>query len=305
MTLPADVVVFERGWLSSNNVLLRGSAGEPAVLVDSGYATHASLTLALVEQSLGGQRLGRVFNSHLHSDHCGGNAALQQRYGCEVLVPVAERNAAEAWDDDQLSFKATGQQCPRFSVQGVLVPGSEYQIGTRTWQVLAAAGHDPHAVILYAPEDQLLISADALWENGFGVVFPELDGEDALQEVRATLDVIAGLDVRLVIPGHGQLVFDVDAALERAYRRLAQFQSDPIRHGWYAAKALAKFHLIEVQTIGRDQMMEWLRATPLFGRIHARYFAREHPFSAWCDQLLQALENTGVLKRSRGVLVDI
>ena len=41
--------VFERGWLSSNNVLFTGDA--PA-LVDSGYVTHAPQTLALVRHAL-------------------------------------------------------------------------------------------------------------------------------------------------------------------------------------------------------------------------------------------------------------
>ena len=76
--LPANVVVLERGWLSSNNILFIGA--EETVLVDTGYATHAEQTLALVESTLGPRLLDRILNTHLHSDHCGGNAALQQRY---------------------------------------------------------------------------------------------------------------------------------------------------------------------------------------------------------------------------------
>jgi len=76
--LPAGVQVFERGWLSSNNVLLCDD--DAATLVDSGYATHASQTLALVEHALGARPLDQLVNTHLHSDHCGGNAALQARY---------------------------------------------------------------------------------------------------------------------------------------------------------------------------------------------------------------------------------
>ena len=69
-----------------------------------------------------------------------------------------------------------------------------------TWQVHAAPGHDPHSVVLFQPDHRLLISADALWENGFGVVFPELDGEDAFDEVGATLDLIERLAPLTVIP---------------------------------------------------------------------------------------------------------
>ena len=50
--LPSGVTVFERGWLSANNILLLGGAG--ATLVDSGYCTHAAQTVALVESALGG-----------------------------------------------------------------------------------------------------------------------------------------------------------------------------------------------------------------------------------------------------------
>lgn len=45
--------VFERGWLSSNSVLLL-DGGEPgeSVLIDSGYCTLAAQTLALVRNAL-------------------------------------------------------------------------------------------------------------------------------------------------------------------------------------------------------------------------------------------------------------
>src|SRR5207237_217473 len=76
--LPPTLRVFERGWLSSNNVLFLGR--EETALVDSGYATHAEQTVALVTHALGGRTLDRLVNTHLHSDHCGGNAALQATF---------------------------------------------------------------------------------------------------------------------------------------------------------------------------------------------------------------------------------
>uniref|UniRef100_UPI00356178EE MBL fold metallo-hydrolase n=1 Tax=Hydrogenophaga sp. TaxID=1904254 RepID=UPI00356178EE len=82
----AGVTVLERGWLSANNVLVRGDG--PTALIDSGYCTHAEQTLALVAQALGGAALDLLLNTHLHSDHCGGNAALQQAYpGVATHIP--------------------------------------------------------------------------------------------------------------------------------------------------------------------------------------------------------------------------
>ena len=45
MPLPPGMQVFERGWLSANNILFTGSG--TTTLVDTGYVTHAPQTLAL------------------------------------------------------------------------------------------------------------------------------------------------------------------------------------------------------------------------------------------------------------------
>ncbi|MFZ9551839.1 MAG: MBL fold metallo-hydrolase, partial [Hylemonella sp.] len=219
MNLPPDILVFERGWLSSNNILLLGNAnqGGGATLVDSGYCTHGAQTLALVQHALAGQPLIMLVNTHLHSDHCGGNSALQSAYpDLATLIPPGHAEAVRRWDEATLSYAVTGQTCPRFKCEGVLKPGNEIQLGQRRWQVHAAPGHDPHSVILFEPDLRLLISADALWQDGFGVVFPEIEGVHAYSEVGATLDLIESLEPLLVIPGHGGPFTDVAPALARA-----------------------------------------------------------------------------------------
>lgn len=121
----AGVTVFERGWLSSNNILITGVDG-PTALVDSGYCSHADQTVALVESVLGNRPLELLLNTHLHSDHCGGNAALQSRYHPLVTrIPPGQASAVEAWDCDALTYTPTGQECPRFSFNGVLNPGEQ------------------------------------------------------------------------------------------------------------------------------------------------------------------------------------
>jgi glyoxylase-like metal-dependent hydrolase (beta-lactamase superfamily II) len=301
----AGLTVFERGWLSSNNVLFAGDDVRGSTLVDSGYCTHAAQTVALVRQGLrqglGAKPLARVLNTHLHSDHCGGNHALQAAFGCSVAVPAGEAQAVDAWDEDRLTYRATGQQCPRFTRTELLRPDTEVWCGSRPWRVIAAPGHDPESVVLYEPELRLLISADALWENGFGVVFPELEGESAFDEVRATLDAIGGLAVRWVIPGHGRPFSDVADALGRAHRRLDGFIADPMRHTQHAAKVLIKFHLLEVQQVTLAELAAWMAATPYMQMTHARHFSAT-AFSAWCESLLAALKVSGALDIEGGIV---
>lgn len=292
--------VFERGWLSSNNILFIGR-GDTA-LVDTGYLTHAPQTLALVRHALGTRRLDRVLNTHLHSDHCGGNATLQAAYGCAIAIPVAEADKVRVWDEDALSFKATGQQCARFSFDDTISPGDELVLGDLHWQALAAPGHDPHALLLYCAAEGILISGDALWENGFGVIFPELAGEPGFDEEAATLDLIAGLDVRLVIPGHGAPFGDAPAALARARSRLAYLAADPRRNAENAVKVMLKFLLLE------RRQFEAQDVAGLFGSIPVVELARQRYFELGPGELaewaMQALVRAGAARREGPLLVD-
>ncbi|REE20572.1 MULTISPECIES: MBL fold metallo-hydrolase [unclassified Paraburkholderia] len=256
ITLPESIRVFERGWLSSNNVLLVDDAC--AALVDTGYATHAPQTLALVRQALGARPLDLIVNTHLHSDHCGGNALLQATWPCRTVIPASEAGAVQDWDETRLTFRATGQTCERFTLTGTIAPGARLRLGALDWDVLGAPGHDPHSLMLYCADERILISADALWENGFGVIFPELEGESGFAEEQAVLEAIARLDVRLVIPGHGAPFTSVEQALERAFSRVAWLRADPARNARNALKVLIVFKLLEVRAMGFDTLLRML-----------------------------------------------
>lgn len=300
MVLPKGLSVFERGWLSSNSILIQGVQGN--ALIDSGYCTHADQTLALVQSALQGQPLHQLLNTHLHSDHCGGNAALQAAYPLlRTFIPPGLSEHVRRWDAQALTYEPTGQSCPRFVFDGLLLPGTEMQLGDATWQVHAAPGHDTHSVILFEPASRTLVSADALWERGFGVVFPELDGDDAFAEVGDTLDVIEALRPALVIPGHGGPFTDVTQALAVARKRLDGFVSDPAKHLQYASKVLIKFKLLEAQRIEREALMQWVRDTPYFSAMAGRLFAGLD-ISQVVDLLVQDLVRSGAATVEGGVV---
>ena len=296
-----EMTVLERGWLSANGVLFTGPS---AALVDTGYWSHAGQTLELVRSALGAQPLARILNTHLHSDHCGGNAALQAAWP-QVQTHIAPGQAAQVrdWDAQALGYVPTGQHCPRFRIEGLLVPGTAVELGGRPWQIHAAPGHDPHSVVLFEPAARLLISADALWEKGFGVVFPELDGEHAFAEVGATLDLIERLAPATVIPGHGPIFHDVAGALAAARARLDGFVQSPLRHARHAAKVLVKFKLLEWQRIDQAGLLAWTTATPYLAQLHARHFAQDTA-AQWVDTLVDELVASGAARREAGLLLN-
>ena len=299
-TLPPGLRVFERGWLSANNVLLLDA--DSATLVDSGYVTHQAQTLALVVQGLQGRVLDQLVNTHLHSDHCGGNQALQAHYpGLKTWIPPGLSQAVQHWREDELSYQPSGQNCPPFSFSGLLQPGSTHRWADMDWQVHAAPGHDPHSVILFAPEHRLLMSADALWQNGFGVVFPALEGVDAFDEVAQTLDLIEQLDPATIIPGHGAVFTEVGPALALARSKLESFAQNPERHARYGAKVLLKFKLLEWGQITHADFSAWAIKVPYMRALHHR-FGQGHSLSTWLDMMLAELARSGAVQEVDGVL---
>ena len=301
--LGPDLAVFERGWLSCNNILLHGAEGEGATLIDSSHCLHAPQTVALLHRALRpGQTLARVVNTHLHSDHCGGNAALLREFGAQIVIPPGDADAVAAWDEDRLSYKLTNQRIERFGFDALLRPGEAFRVGTRKWLALAAPGHDPHSLVLFDATSGTLISADTLWENGFGVVFPELDGVNAFDDVAATLDLIESLHARLVIPGHGAPFSDVAGALQRARSRLARFRADPASHARHAIKALTKYHLLEVGSQLLPDLLAWFDATPIVQQVWRRLGRPAGSPTAWGEQVLADLVQGGALAVRDGVV---
>lgn len=282
MKLPSTMYVLERGWLSSNNIVFVGK--DHTAVIDTGYATHAEQTLGLVKFALNGRTLNSIYNTHLHSDHCGGNKILQDHYKkVRTIIPVAEMSKIQNWDRTKLTFELTGQHCERFNATDVMHPGDKVRLGDMDWLALSAPGHDPHSVVFYCEKEGLLISADALWEKGFGVIFPEIEGNPGFAEARATLDMIGELDVRIVIPGHGKPFKDIKQALSIAHSRIDFLQADPARNAENAVKVLLKFLLLDRQQIKLSELPRMLHDIPMvsaankyylkFGLIHLAHWA--------------------------------
>jgi glyoxylase-like metal-dependent hydrolase (beta-lactamase superfamily II) len=310
MKLPPLVHVIERGWLSSNNILIFDpDDGSAATLIDSGYVGHAGQTVELVKSALAPRRgqkfvrkLTKLINTHTHSDHIGGNAALQRAFGCGIFIPAGSEEHILNWDENALLLTPTAQRGDRFRHDGVLSPGETFVMGGLRWQAHAAPGHDMDALIFHCPETRLLISGDALWEDGFGIIFGELLGQPgALSATRATLEIITQLPIDSVIPGHGQPFDDVEAALARAFKRLAAFEADPARMARNAVKACFIFNLLDLQGLRRSELEAYLDQVPFFRDVAERLLAMDTP--ALAGWLLSELKKTGALEEHDGMLL--
>ena len=292
--LPVGLHFWERGWLSSNSIFL--DDGASSVLIDTGYVTHSTLLLTFLASHLRGRSLDILINTHLHSDHCGGNSAVQFEFsGVETFIPFGLFESVRDWDNSVLSFETTGQTCPRFQADVQMRSGDVYNWAGFCWEVHASPGHDHDALLLFNPEHRILISADALWANGFGVVFPEICGGTGFAEVSSTLDLIEALNPKIVLPGHGPLIDDLPAAIAFARTKIKRFKESPKLHASHAAKVLLKFKLLEWQSVDISDFKLWALNTPLLKDVHQAFFP-SFTANTWIDNLVSELVNKNVAR---------
>ncbi len=299
--LPESVQVLERGWLSSNNILL--VEGDAATLVDTGYVSHAEQTVALVRHALGKRTLTDIVNTHSHSDHIGGNAAVQRAFGGRISVPVGMHAAVEQWDEAALLLSLTEQRGERFVADHAMHAGETRLMGGLEWQALAAPGHDMDALMFFNADQGVLISGDALWRDGFGILFADVLGtDDGIGGARETINAIARLPIRCVIPGHGAPFVEIDEALAAAYARLQAFVEDGTRMARNAIRGCVTFALLDARRIALDDLPVLLDRVPLFRTANARFLGLSAEQLA--DWLVDSLVKAGVARRDGAWLVS-
>jgi glyoxylase-like metal-dependent hydrolase (beta-lactamase superfamily II) len=154
-------------------------------------------------------------------------------------------------------------------------------------------------LVFYCEEQRILISGDALWERGFGIVMPDAPG--GLDDAQRTLESIAALDVDLVIPGHGQPFTEVDAALERSFGRIRALREDPIRQVRSVLKAILSFTLLDRGALPLAGLPEYFASVALYRDLNARYFnlAPER----FAELMVTELERAGGARRESGQLL--
>jgi glyoxylase-like metal-dependent hydrolase (beta-lactamase superfamily II) len=173
-----------------------------------------------------------------------------------------------AWDQKALLYDYADQKVERFNVDERIDAGSVHRWGGLDWRALAAPGHDMGALVFFNEAHGVLISGDALWRRGFGFVMPRAMDPRAIPATRATLDLIASLDARVVIPGHGEPFDDVREALAFAYARLASLEADDTKIARYAVKAIFGFSLLHRRRMRERDVPAFVDAVPFFRDVN-------------------------------------
>jgi glyoxylase-like metal-dependent hydrolase (beta-lactamase superfamily II) len=231
------------------------AAGDGVVLVDTGMhepGAMRQLERALDQAGLGVEHVRLVVCTHAHSDHYGLAAPILERAGCELWMHPDHAHVTKVARDPDRAFErrlevARQSGVPAealaeyresrkgwgFGIADIVLPdrdlvdGVEVSTDLGAWRVYETPGHAPSHVVLHQPERGLLLSGDHL----IGRVSLYYDygyTPDPAGEFLASLDVVDGLDVKLVLAGHGRPVRDA-RALAEANRRAVHERIERVR----------------------------------------------------------------------------
>ncbi len=278
------------------------SAGDN-VLVDSAYCTHREQTLERLAgpEGLDGEPLERLINTHCHSDHMGGNAAVASAHGCTITIPAGEARHVDPWTPQTAWMEEFDQRADPFHFDATIAAGDTFEGGGFQWQAHAAPGHDMDALMFFEPTRRILISGDALWENGMGFVWPEEGANPFIDAAQATLDAIEKLDPLIVIPGHGVPFIDAAGAIANVRSRLHAFGRDPAKNARHVVKVMFVFALLDRGRLAIADIPGYLGRIACYRRLSERFLGRAP--EALADWLVDDLRRAGAIVVKDGAAV--
>lgn len=292
--LPTWVQFELRPFPDSNLLLLPGP--EPA-MVDSGFVGNADRTREWA-QAHGGGRVATVVNTHWHSDHVGGNAALQA-VGAQIAASAPDAEAVRRRDPGCCLAEYLDQPIAPYTVDRSLDDGDTLRLGETEWQVVRTPGHTPGHLCLWQPDERLLAVGDALSDYDVGWVSTALDGPDAAAVAKKSLERLDALHPRVILPAHGPIPDDAAASLAHAHRRAQRLVDDPQGAVWYGARRVFAYALVIRGGLPLDEVEDYLLARAWLADA-ADQLGR--PVVDVADELVTTLRSSGAVVEQDGRL---
>ncbi len=265
---------IQRGYLNANHFVFRSKR---SVLIDTGYIADYPETIALIT-GLGVNLpdVQLIVGTHCHCDHIGGHHKIQALSGCDIALHKVGKYYMDTRNDWAPWWQYFNQDAAFFDCTIELNDGDELPIGPHEFTVIHTPGHAAEGIILYNRDNQILISADALWKQDMALINLRIEGSAAPFQMLESLERIEALDVRVVYPGHGEPFFDVATALARARTRLHFFLDHFEQIGLDLIKKMIVFTLMMQKSAHASMFFDDLMKTRWYKETVDLYFNGEY-----------------------------
>jgi glyoxylase-like metal-dependent hydrolase (beta-lactamase superfamily II) len=277
---------------------------DPPVLVDTGYHTELSaLEAALAAYGIELRDIGLIINTHSHSDHIGGNSALQAGSDAPIAMHEYEGRPINQGDWWITGVRYLQQEAPSFRVARYLHDGEVLQFGKLRLEVLHVPGHSSGSVALYERSRETLIVGDVFHANDVGWINPPIEGAMAVHTARQSIERLRQLPIRRAYSGHGPALTNVAESAQAAIERIESFIADPRRMALHAMKRIYVFALMIHGGIADDEIVAYLLKTLWFPEYCVRYFDNES-LEAVADRLRDELLSSVAIALRNGRLIS-
>lgn len=189
----------------------------------------------------GGDRIGKLVNTHANPDHFFGNGLVE---GAEIIATAKTRAEMEGFDPQALAnlsdnwqtmgeageflFETMGRQFDFSGVDALTLPTSTFDgtmtiaVGDKTVELTdLGPAHTESDTIAWVKQDRTVFTGDLLFNEGHPVVWA-----GPLGNWIAACDFIIALDPEVVVPGHGPIC---DLAAVRAMKGYFEHLRDEAR----------------------------------------------------------------------------
>jgi glyoxylase-like metal-dependent hydrolase (beta-lactamase superfamily II) len=191
------------------------------------------------------QNVRRIIVTHPHIDHFGSAAAIVAESGAEVWISregarwleqyehelleeevfsrhfLTTAGVPMKWVDDALPryFRPARELARSIKPSRYLAEGDEVMLGRTLFRVMTVPGHTPWCMLIYHERDRIAFSGDFLLKGISSnalcqrpSVVPK--GYKSLKAYTASLERVRDMDLRLVLPGHGDVIENPSARIE-------------------------------------------------------------------------------------------
>lgn len=170
------------------------------VVIDTGPSKrYGEALLHLIEKTIPGKPVLRVYNTHHHPDHFLGNQVFDSTVIAAPQLVIDNINAeGDGFSDNMYRLVGDWMRGTVLTLPGVALDDEKEQIGGRQFSLFYLNGHTSADLVVRDDETGVVFTGDLAFYNRAATT-PHAD-IPAWQE---SLRRIASLDKQLILPGHG------------------------------------------------------------------------------------------------------